>query len=66
MYFFIPSVKEIASASGVSEGETISVLKDFRTLLRKTLLGGRSVNIAGLEMCIRDRSYTYLNNVPNE
>ena len=35
--------KEIASASGVSEGETISVLKDFRTLLRKTLLGGRSV-----------------------
>lgn len=32
--------KEIASASGVSEGETISVLKDFRTLLRKTLLGG--------------------------
>ncbi len=30
--------KEIASASGVSEGETISVLKDFRTLLRKTLL----------------------------
>ena len=34
--------KEIASASGVSEGETISVLKDFRTLLRKTLLGGRS------------------------
>lgn len=40
--------KEIASTSGVSEGETISVLKDFRTLLRKTLLGGRSVNIAGL------------------
>lgn len=40
--------KEIASASGVSEGETISVLKDFRTLLRKTLLGGRSVNIKGL------------------
>ncbi len=40
--------KEIASASGVSEGETISVLKDFRTLLRKTLLGGRSVNISGL------------------
>ena len=26
--------KEIASASGVSEGETISVLKDFRTLLK--------------------------------
>ena len=40
--------KEISSASGVSEGETISVLKDFRTLLRKTLLSGRSVNIAGL------------------
>ena len=30
--------KEISSNSGVSEGETISVLKDFRTLLRKTLL----------------------------
>ena len=40
--------KEIASASGVSEGETISVLKDFRTLLRKLLLSGRSVNIDGL------------------
>lgn len=40
--------KEISSASGVSEGETISVLKDFRTLLRKTLLAGRSVNIKGL------------------
>lgn len=40
--------KEISSTSGVSEGETISVLKDFRTLLKKTLLGGRSVNIAGL------------------
>lgn len=34
--------KEISSTSGVSEGETISVLKDFRTLLRKTLLSGRS------------------------
>ena len=40
--------KEISSNSGVSEGETISVLKDFRTLLRKTLLAGRSVNIEGL------------------
>lgn len=40
--------KEISSNSGVSEGETISVLKDFRTLLRKTLLSGRSVNIEGL------------------
>ena len=39
---------EISSTSGVSEGETISVLKDFRTLLRKTLLAGRSVNISGL------------------
>lgn len=40
--------KEISSASGVSEGETISVLKDFRALLRKMLLAGRSVNISGL------------------
>lgn len=40
--------KEIGSNSGVSEGEAISVLKDFRTLLRKTLLSGRSVNIEGL------------------
>lgn len=40
--------KEISSNAGVSEGETISVLKDFRTLLRKTLLAGRSVNIEGL------------------
>lgn len=38
--------KNISSTSGVSEGETISALKDFRTLLRKTLLSGRSVNIA--------------------
>ena len=28
--------------------ETISVLKDFRTLMRKILLGGRSVNIDGI------------------
>ena len=40
--------KEISGNSGVSEGETISVLKDFRTLLRKLLLSGRSVNIDGL------------------
>lgn len=40
--------KEISSNSGVSEGETISVLKDFRTLLKKLLLSGRSVNIDGL------------------
>ena len=31
--------KEISSNSGVSEGETISVLKDFRTLLRN-ITGG--------------------------
>lgn len=30
--------KEISSNAGVSEGETISVLKDFRTLLKKLLL----------------------------
>lgn len=40
--------KEISSNSGVSEGTSISVLKDFRTLLRKILLGGRAVNIEGL------------------
>ena len=40
--------KEISGNSGVSEGETISVLKDFRTLMRKILLGGRSVNIDGI------------------
>ncbi len=39
---------EISTQSGVSEGETISVLKDFRTLLKKILLSGRSVNIDGL------------------
>ena len=40
--------KEISSNAGVSEGETISVLKDFRTLLKKLLLTGRTVNIDGL------------------
>lgn len=40
--------KEISSNAGVSEGETISVLKDFRTLLKKLLLSGRAVNIDGL------------------
>lgn len=40
--------KEISGSSGVSEGETISVLKDFRTQLKKLLLSGRAVNIAGL------------------
>ena len=40
--------KEISSQSGVSEGETISILKDFRSLLKKILLSGRSVNIDGL------------------
>lgn len=40
--------KEISGTSGVSEGETVSVLKDFRTQLKKVLLSGRAVNIAGL------------------
>ncbi len=40
--------KVISGYSGVSEGETISVLKDFRTELKKFLLSGRSVNIDGL------------------
>lgn len=40
--------KEISKTSGTSEGTSISVLKDFRSLLNKTLLAGRSVNIDGL------------------
>lgn len=40
--------REISQTSGVTEGNAYSVLKDFRTLLRKTLLGGRTVNIDGL------------------
>jgi len=40
--------KVISGYSGVSEGETFSVLKDFRTELKKFLLSGRSVNIDGL------------------
>lgn len=40
--------KEISSNSGVSEGESISVIKDFRTLLKKQLLSGRAVNIDGI------------------
>lgn len=40
--------KEISGNSGVSEGETISVLKDYRTLLKKILLSGRAANIDGL------------------
>ena len=40
--------KEISSTSGVSEGNAYSILKDFRTLLRKDLLSGRSVNVDGL------------------
>lgn len=40
--------KEISATSGVSEGDVYSVLKDFRKLLNKTLIGGRSVNIEGL------------------
>ena len=48
--------KEISGNSGVSEGETISVLKDFRTLLRKLLLSGRSVNIGiFLPLCQKQR-----------
>lgn len=35
-------VKEISGNSGVGEGETISVLKDFRTLMRKLLFSGHS------------------------
>lgn len=42
------SALEISAKSGVSEGTAYSVLKDFRTLLRKTLLSGRSVNVEGL------------------
>lgn len=45
-------LKEVAQAisamSGVSEGNSYSVLKDFRTYLKKTLLTGRIVNIDGL------------------
>ena len=45
-------LKEVAQAisamSGVSEGNSYSVLKDFRTYLKKTLLAGRIVNIDGL------------------
>ncbi len=40
--------KEISAMSGISEGNSYSVLKDFRTYLRKTLLAGRIVNIDGL------------------
>lgn len=40
--------KEISAMSGVSEGNSYSVLKDFRTYLKKTLLAGRIVNIDGL------------------
>ena len=45
-------LKEVAQAisamSGVSEGNSYSVLEDFRTYLKKTLLAGRIVNIDGL------------------
>lgn len=34
--------KEISGNSGVGEGERISVLKDFRTLMRKLLFSGHS------------------------
>lgn len=40
--------KEISDMSGVSEGNAYSVLKDFRTYLKKTLVSGRIVNIEGL------------------
>lgn len=40
--------REIGQTSGVSEGESISVLKDFRTLLKKKPIDGRTVNISGL------------------
>ncbi len=40
--------REISTMSGVSEGNSYSVLKDFRTYLKKTLLAGRIVNIDGL------------------
>lgn len=42
------AAKEICVNSGVSEGNAYSILKDFRTLLKKTLLTGRSANIDGL------------------
>lgn len=40
--------KEISTTSGVSEDNVYSVLKDFRKLLNKTLISGRSVNIEEL------------------
>ena len=40
--------QELGQTSGVSEGEAFSVLKDFRTLLKKKLIDGRTVNISGL------------------
>lgn len=40
--------REISANSGVTEGNAYSVLKDFRTTLRKLLLSGRTVNIEGL------------------
>ena len=40
--------QELGQTSGVSEGEAFSVLKDFRTLLKKKLIDGRTVNIRGL------------------
>lgn len=39
---------EISQNSGVSEGESFSVIKDFRTILKKKLIDGRIVNINGL------------------
>ena len=45
---FSVTAKEISVMSGVSEGNSYSTLKDFRTYLKKALLAGRIVNIAGL------------------
>lgn len=40
--------KIIAVQSGMSEGASNSVIKDFRSILKNMLLSGRSVNIEGL------------------
>ncbi len=40
--------RDLSESSGLSEGDIFSVLKNFRKLLKKTLTGGRLVNIKGL------------------
>lgn len=40
--------QEIARTSGSSEGASFSILKDFRTVLKRKLIDGRTVNINGL------------------